>query len=121
MASKSHGQYIFEVKDWLGRIVRLTRHTYDIHKDRHPEFSPYIEASKETIKDPDFVAETDSKAIALFRFGLGKNLYKHLYLVVIVHYEGKVGRVATHYFTSRIGDLKIIKIRHQWVSGLRYP
>jgi len=121
MATKSRGQYIFEIKDWIGRTVRLTRHTLNAHKERHPEFVPYLGEAQQTIQDPDFIAKTDSNAFALFRFGLGKNLYKNLYLVVIVHYNENGGTVATHYFTSRIGDLKIVKIRHQWVSGLRYP
>lgn len=113
--------YIFEVKDWRGRIVRLTEKTYNAHKDRHPEFIPYIEAAQETIEDPDFVAETNSGAIALFRFGLGKKPFEKLYLVVIIHYDSDVGREATHYFTSRIGDWRILEHRHQWISGLRYP
>ena len=117
----SSKKYVFEIKDWCGRIVRLTQHTFNIHKDRHPEFVPYIGAAQETIQDPDFTAETGSGAVALFRLGLGKKLYKNLYLVVIVHYDGEVGIEATHYFTSRLGDLKVMEIRHQWISGLRYP
>jgi len=112
--------YVIETKDWCGRIVRLSQHTFNVHKDRHPEFVPYIEAVKETIQDPDFVAETDSGATALFRFGLGEKTFEKLYLVVIIYYEGEIGKEATHYFTSRLGDLKIVEIRHQWISGLRY-
>jgi hypothetical protein len=111
---------VFKIEDWRGRIVRLTQHTFNSHKNRHPEFVPYIEAAKETIQDPDFVAETDSGATALFRFGLGEKPFKNLYLVVIIHYEGEIGKEATHYFTSRLGDLSIVEVRHQWVSGLRY-
>lgn len=112
--------YIFEVNDWRGRIVRLTKRTFETHEKRHPEFAKYIEEAKLTIQDPDFVAEADNGAIALFRFGLGRKPFNDLYLVVIVYYKGEKGMEATHHFVTKPGDLKIIEYRYQWLAGNRF-
>ena len=112
--------YMFEVKDWCGRTVRLTRRTFETHKERHPEFTQYIEAAKQTIQDPDLVAEADNGGTSLVRFGLGRKPFGKLYLVVIVFYRGAEGTEATHHFTSRLGDLRIIETRHVWLAGKRF-
>ena len=118
------GPYIFEIKDWRGRIVRLTRKTFEVHEKRHQEFRQYIEAAKQTIQDPDIVAEADNGAVSLFRFGLGHKSFERLYLQVIVYYkkvEKEVeGKEATHHFTSAIGDLQVIEHRYQWLGGQRF-
>lgn len=118
--STSSENYIFEVKDWRGRTVRLTKRTFEIHEKRHPEFAQYVEAAKQTIQDPDTVAEADNGAMSLFRLGLGHERFENLYLVVIVYYKGTEGTEATHHFTTELGDLRIIEHRHQWLSGNRF-
>lgn len=120
MSSLPQKPYIFEVKDWRGRIVRLSRRTFETHEKRHPEFAEYIEAAKETIKDPDLVAEADNGATSLFRFGLGHKPYENLYLVVIVYYKGTNGIEATHHFQASIGDLTVTEHRYQWLGGRRF-
>lgn len=112
--------YIFEIKDWHGRIVRLTRRTFEVHEKRHQEFAKYIEAAKQTIQDPDLVAEADNGAVSLFRFGLGNKPFENLYLVVVVYYKGAEGKEATHHFTDSIGDLRVIEYRYQWLGGQRF-
>jgi len=120
MAVSPQSNYIFEVQDWRGRTVRLTRRTFEVHKKRHPEFVPYVEEAKQTIQDPDFVAEADSGAVALFRFGLGHKPFENLFLEVIVYYNGEQGIEATHHFTTEVGSLIILEYRYQWLSGNRF-
>ena len=119
MVVSSHSNYIFEVNDWRGRIVRLTKATFEKHTKRHLEFVNYIEAAKQTIKDPDFVAEADNGALALFRFGLGDKPFERLYLQVIVYYNKGEGREATHHFVTKLGDLRLIETRYLCVAGSR--
>lgn len=80
----------------------------------------YIEEAKQTIQDPDIVAEADNGALSLFRFGLGRKPFQNLYLVVIVYYKGMEGVEATHHFTTMLGDLRIIEHRQQWLAGNRF-
>ena len=120
MTVSPQGNYIFEVQDWRGRTVRLTKRTFEKHEKRHPEFAPYIEEAKQTIQDPDFVAEADNGAVALFRFGLGHKPFENLFLEVIVYYSGEEGIEATHHFTTEVGGLQIIEHRYQWLTGTRF-
>lgn len=123
MTESPFGDYIFEIVDWRGRPVRLTRRTFENHKDRHPEVPLYIEQAKLTIEDPDFVGEEDYGAVCLFRFGLGRGVFANLYLRVIIYYRGRPERgvVATYHFTDSIGeDITIIEHRYQWLAGARH-
>jgi hypothetical protein len=113
--------YIFEIRDWQNRIVRLSKCTYDIHEKRHLEFVPYLESAKLTIQDPDIVAEADNNGIFLVRYGLGKQYFKNLYLCVVIFYNEGEGIEATHHFQREIGDLRIIERRYIWVAGNRLP
>ncbi len=121
MSDESQAEYIFEIKDWRNRTVRLTRQTFEIHKKRHPEFVPYLEAAKLTIKDPDSVAKADNNGIFLIRYGLGDKHYKNLYLCVVVFYNNDEGIEATHHFQRQYGDLTIIERRYMWIAGNRLP
>jgi hypothetical protein len=121
MSNKNQTKYIFEIRDWRNRIVRLTNRTYDIHEKRHPEFVPYLEAAKQTIQDPDIIAEADNGAILLIRYGLGQKYFKSLYLFVVVFYNGDEGIEATHHFARELGNLKIIEQRYFWILGNRLP
>lgn len=111
---------MFEVKDWRRRTVRLTRRTFETHEKRYPEFAQYVEAAKQTIQDPDFVAEADNGAFFLVRFRLGRKPFENLYLVVVVYYKGAEGIEATHYFTHRVKDVRIVEMRYQWLAGSRF-
>lgn len=112
--------YIFEVKDWRGRIVRLTSRTFKTHEQRHPEFPQYIEAAKQTIQDPDFVAEADNGALYLVRFRLGRKPFENLYLVVVVYYKGAEGVEVPYHFARSLKDVRVVEIRYQWLAGNRF-
>ena len=111
---------VSEIDDWKGRVVRLTQKPFEIHKTRHPEFVPYLEAAQQTIRDPDFVTEGQHNANVLFRFNMGKYPYENLYPAVVIYYTNESGKEVTHYFTSTVGDHPIIELRHQWIAGHRF-
>lgn len=100
----------------------MTRRTFESHRPRRPEIEQYVQEAQVTVQDPDVVAEAHSGAVALFRYGLGRNEFRGLYLRVIVYYRGKpeAGTVATYHFTDEIGDVQIIEHRYQWVLGARF-
>ena len=113
---------VFEVTDWRGRIVRLTRRTFENHKDKRPEFALYIDEAKETVEDPDFIADANDGAVALVSYGLGREKFANLYLQVVVFYRGEPesGSVATFHFISGLGKMVIVERRYQWVAGARF-
>ena len=113
---------VFEVTDWRGRPVRLTRRTLENHKDKRLEYASHIEQVKATIPDPDLVGEAKNGAVSLFRHGLGRGNLANLFLQVVVFYRGSPerGTVATHHFTGSLGDVVIVEHRYQWLAGTRH-
>ena len=79
-------RYVFEIRDWQGRVVRMTQKTFDNHRERHAEIPDYIEEAKATIRDPDRVYKGDvGRSLHLYRYGLGRGIYARTYLAVIVY------------------------------------
>ena len=119
-------EYVFQIEDWRGRTVRLTRRTFDSHALKRPEFPEYLPEAQETIRDPDIVQEGDNRAILLYRFGIGRPPFSRLYLMVVVFYRQRMGResgvVATHFFTDMLApNSPIIEHRAQVIGGQRFP
>ncbi len=117
--------YVIETEDWRGRSVRMTQRTFDIHAERRPMTSEYLEEAKTTIRDPDIVQPSSSGATLLYRFGLGRPPYQRLYLMVAVHYrqrgETEEGTVATYFFTDSLAFQEpLIEYRAQWLNGQRF-
>ena len=63
-------EFVFDVLDFKGRRVRLTRRTFENHLPIHPEISEYLEEAKQVISDPDGALELDNGAVVVFRYGL---------------------------------------------------
>jgi hypothetical protein len=101
----------FEVRDRLGRLVRLREEVYQRHLPEHPEMSEYVEEAKQTIAGPDFeLADEDESGncYKYYRMGLGRDKFQKCFLMVPVYYRetlfwGEVGEVATFHFTRRVG------------------
>ncbi len=118
-------EYVFEIEDWRGRLVRLTQRTFTIHKEKRSITSEYLEEAQQTIRDPDIVQLSSTGATLLYRFGLGKGIYSRLYLMVAVHYRRRGGEqegiVATYFFTNDLAfNEPVIEYRAQWMNGQRH-
>ena len=116
-------EFVFDVLDFKGRRVRLTRRTFENHLPIHPEISEYLEEAKQVISDPDGALELDNGAVVVFRYGLGRAKFEGCHLGVVVYYrtekEGEEGVVATYHFFRRLPDGAALEHRHQWVAGQR--
>jgi hypothetical protein len=115
--------YKFQVKDWLGRTVRMSRRNFDIHALRRVETTEYVVEAQQVIRDSDLIIENEGGNY-LCSFGLGKGKYRHCHLVVVVHYhmnEGVVkdGTVSTYHFMRMLPEGPK-EIRYMWMSGARY-
>lgn len=120
-----HVEYVFEIEDWKGRIVRLTQRTFDNHAKKRSMTNEYLEEAKETIRDPDTVQHSSTGATLLYRFGLGRTPYSQLYLMVVVYYKkrdrNEEGVVATYFFTDSLAyNGPMIEHRAQWLNGIRH-
>lgn len=119
MPNEQPSEFVLDVVDWQGRRVHMTARTFSSHELRHPEIREYLEEAKQTIADPDIVLEDNDSGVLLYRYGLGRQQYDKTYLVVIVHYSGHIGIVATYFFTRRLADLPIRESRFVHIGGQR--
>jgi len=101
----------FEVRDRLGRTVRLRESVYERHLPTHREMADYLEEAKQTIIDPDYELEDGENCYGYYRMGLGKGRYEKCFIAVPVYYRrtlwGDEGEVATFHLTRRLGRGKI--------------
>lgn len=117
-------RYVFEVKDWRGRTVRMTRKTYDIHVERHAEVPEYVQEAQLVVADPDAIYRADvGRSLHLYRFGLGRGRYANTNLVVVVHYTDDTDQatclVATYYYRRRLPRLELVEERYHHLGGER--
>lgn len=114
-------EYLFEVLDRRGRIVRYKTSVFERHLPERPEMAGYIAEIRETVADPDKEVY-DGDAIVYYRMGLGRDKFQRCYIKVPVYYQGvfgaEEGSIATAHFTTRIGGRgRIVWERHQSEKG----
>ena len=99
-------EYLFEVRDRRGRVVRWKTSVFERHLPARPEMADYVEEIKATVADPDKEV-LDGDAFVYYRMGLGRDKFKRCYIKVPIYYQGpfgtEVGSIATAHFTTRIG------------------
>ncbi len=99
---------LFKAKDFQNVPVFLSKETW--FKKLldpifgHPEVKPYLPKIKLTIKNPDFVyqSQRDSRSKLLYKAKVGKGKFLDCYLVVVIKYvkelSGLTGYVSTVMF-----------------------
>jgi hypothetical protein len=112
--------YIFEIEDHAGVPVRLS---HSVWKDkilapspkRHPEVERYFEKSKQTIRYPDIVMESQQrKNVHLHYKVYASDQNKELHLAVVIKYLSEsnkiIGYVSTIYLTRKLMRGKLLWI-----------
>ena len=107
---ETQGEYVFEVRDRQGRVVRLRRAVYERHLPQRPEMAAYVEEARLTIASPDWELvdeDTGSNCRVYYRLGLGRDKFEKCFLKVPVYYRktlwGEEGEVATFHLTRQLG------------------
>ena len=100
----SMNKVVFETMDIFGDTVQLLKEQWTNHITvRHPEVTPFLEFTAETIRLPDcvFTSDVESHSKIFYKRGPVGTSYENLFLKVIVRYKDVPAFIVTSYF-SRI-------------------
>lgn len=107
--------YLFEVKDPEGRIIRLTGSRWKNHIIiAHPEMKPHYEKIQKTIIEPNVIGESLQSTSLLY--SNNELMASNLYVNVIVGFDDKYeeGNVRTSYLSASLPKEKTIWIRKKY-------
>lgn len=97
-----HEPLAFDTRDRFGTRVILTLRNWREHTRKHPEIRDYLDAVRQTVKDPDLIIEDAPGRLRNYSLGIVGGRWQRFYLQVIVRYDrGEGGIVATAWFTPR--------------------
>ncbi len=108
---------VFEIEDWEGNAVRLSKTQWGHIRTKHPEMEEALEAIRFTVNDPDIVNESHvaAKAVGgarrvLSRLGAHPR-YRGLYVRVPIEYGPHANWVTTAYLDALPPDGEVIYAR----------
>ncbi|MBI3953316.1 MAG: hypothetical protein HY330_02265 [Chloroflexi bacterium] len=102
---------VFQVEDYQGHRITLTRRTFENHLRYRPEIAEYVEEAKQTLQDPDVTVTIESGGKWYYKAGLGRGRFRQTYLGVLVYDRGQnEGVVATIMLSRRLSE-GIIEVR----------
>ena len=95
--------YVFEVDDKTGRKIRLTEKQWKHILKRHPDMINYKEEIKNTLKNPQKIADHpyDDEAKYYYKY-LKQKTDLDKYLLIIVKYLNGEGFIITTYFRKNL-------------------
>ncbi len=94
---------IFEVIDYTGRKIRLTKKQWSHIMKRHPYMIKYIEEIKETLKKPQKITSYSLDSHIRYYYRNYQNLVSpNRYILIIVKYLNNHGFVISTYRVSNI-------------------
>lgn len=104
--------WLFEVSDKDGNIVRLALSRWEMHiRVKHREVTPYVEELKQLIAAPTIITRDSEGCFHLSVLGAVGGKWTNLYLEAVVRYEegeDDEGEVLTAYFNGRIPKGEVI-------------
>lgn len=93
--------FIFEIKDKLGKDVHLSKERWRHIREYHPDVESYGEIS-ETLQKPDKIISDEREEINNFYKYFKHKKQKSKFLKVVVKYLNSNGFVMSAYFTRNI-------------------
>ncbi|MCH7713713.1 MAG: hypothetical protein IIC99_08835 [Chloroflexi bacterium] len=104
--------WLFEVSDKDGNIVRLARSRWEMHiRVKHHEVSQYIEELKQLIAAPMVITRDSEGDLHLATMGAVGGKWTNLYLEAVVRYKENEGQVLTAHFIGRVPKGEIIWLK----------
>ncbi len=98
--------YIFEIKDKSGRLIRLTKDRWAHIKSDHPEMVAELENIKSAVTSPEFIknSEYDENVRFYYRYYKDRKSHAKYLLTAIKHLNGD-GFVITAFYTNKVKGL----------------